>query len=333
MPKVSVIITTHNRPHLLPRAIESARTAGTDVEVVVVDDASTDETADVCNNYYDIRYVRTERNQKVAGARNLGILASSGEYVSFLDDDDVRLPQSLNIQLEDLASSPDVAFVYGQALIADQNGKTDGSIFPLRCPQGDLFWELLERNFIPCGSVVFRKDCLLRVGLLLETFPGVDDWDLWVRLAELYPATAVDEAVVIWRQSTRDSGQGSSDTVGLVSLASDLLRRRWLRLPRAMRASPQKRREAWRGFSRNVSDHLLWQATSAFVTGDLRHAGKSAVTALRLHPAGIFGTARRWTRASTLRTFLAADWTHDGLMSAKMHFKQVRAGQSGWVQW
>jgi hypothetical protein len=87
------------------------------------------------------------------------------------------------------------------------------------------------------------------------------------------------------------------------------------------------RRAAWRGFAQNVSDHLAWEATSAFVTGDLRHAGKSAAAALRLHPSGILGTARRWTRASTLRTFLAAEWTPDGLLSAKMHFKQVRAGR------
>jgi glycosyltransferase involved in cell wall biosynthesis len=327
MPKVSVIITTYNRPHLLPRAIESARTAGTDVEIVVVDDASRDDTADVCSNYTDIRYVRAERNQKVAGARNLGIRASSGEYISFLDDDDVRLPGSLNIQIEALASTPGAEFVYGQALLGDQDGRTDGSFFPLTCPQGDLFWDLFEQNFIPCSSVVFRKDCLDRVGLLHETIPGVDDWDLWVRFAEHYTIAAVDEPVVIWRQSTPVSGQGSSDMVVLVSLVSHLLRHRWLALPRALGASPQKRQDAWRRFSKNVSDHLIWESMSSFITGDRRRARRSAVTALRLHPSGLLGTACRWTRPSTLRTFLAADWTQDGLMSAKMHLKQVRASR------
>jgi glycosyltransferase involved in cell wall biosynthesis len=80
MPEASVIITTHNRPQRLVRAIESARAASRrDTEVLVVDDASTDETAEVCRGISDIKYVRVDRNQGVAGARNLGILASSGE--------------------------------------------------------------------------------------------------------------------------------------------------------------------------------------------------------------------------------------------------------------
>jgi glycosyltransferase involved in cell wall biosynthesis len=327
MSQASVIITTHDRPHLLPHAIESARMAGTDVEIIVVDDASTDETANVCRNYSDICYVRIERNRKVAGARNVGILASSREYISFLDDDDVRLPHSLDIQIEALASAPEAGFVYGQVLVSDQDGATGGSFYPATCPQGDVFWQLLERNFVPCGSVVFRKDCLYRVGLLDESISGVDDWDLWIRLAEIYQVIAVEQPVAIWRQPTPASGQGSSDTVDLISLGRHLLRHRWLALPRAVSALPQKRREAWRRFSKNVSEHLAWEAASAFITGHLHRAGKSALAALRLHPSATLGTARKWTRASTLRILLADDFTHDGLMNAKAHFKNVRSSK------
>src|SRR5258708_2921989 len=92
MPDVSVIIPTHNRPHILPRAVESARNAGRNVELIVVDDASTDDTAKICRALQGIKYIRLEQNQGVAGARNVGLLASSSEYIAFLDDDDLRLP-------------------------------------------------------------------------------------------------------------------------------------------------------------------------------------------------------------------------------------------------
>src|SRR6187549_1762319 len=99
MYKVSVIIATHSRPNLLPRAVKSAFEAGTDVEVIVVDDASTDETAKVCLKLEGIKYIRIERNQRVAGARNLGILASTADYITFHDDDDLRIPGSLDKQV------------------------------------------------------------------------------------------------------------------------------------------------------------------------------------------------------------------------------------------
>ncbi|MBC7931382.1 MAG: glycosyltransferase family 2 protein, partial [Rubrivivax sp.] len=121
MPNVSVIIATYNRPHLLPRAVESARKAGKDVEIVVVDDASTKETSEACRTLPGIRYVRVERNQKLGGARNLGILASTGEFITFLDDDDVRLPDSLDVQAEALAAAPEAGLVYGQTILGDQN--------------------------------------------------------------------------------------------------------------------------------------------------------------------------------------------------------------------
>jgi hypothetical protein len=92
MQRVSIIITTHNRPRLLSRAVASARLSGRDPEIVVVDDASTDETGEVCRSLPDISYIRVDHQQGVACARNLGLKASSGEFISFLDDDDERLP-------------------------------------------------------------------------------------------------------------------------------------------------------------------------------------------------------------------------------------------------
>jgi glycosyltransferase involved in cell wall biosynthesis len=111
MTKVSVIIPTHSRPNLLPRAVDSARSAATEVEIIVVDDASTDQTASVCKSLKGVKYIRLDRNQGVAGARNVGILTSTGNYVAFLDDDDLRLPGSLDLQAAAMEESPEAGFV------------------------------------------------------------------------------------------------------------------------------------------------------------------------------------------------------------------------------
>ncbi len=328
MPRVSVVITTHNRPRLLPRAVESARGASADAEIIVVDDASTDETAEVCRALPGIRYLRAERNQGVAGARNLGLLASRGEYINFLDDDDVRLPGTLDEQAEILESAPDAGLVYGQALMGDQNCAPTGSFYPEDCPRGDVFWELLERNFIPCGSVLFRKSCVLRIGLLDKSVAGIDDWDLWVRIAELYPVTALERPVIIWRQSTADSGQGSSRSADLISLAVSRLRKRWLSLPRAQSAGADRRRRSWRGFSDNLSEHAMWETTVSLIRGDWGLARKGFVVALSLHPLSILKTAWKWSRFSTLRLLASEVSARHGLSGAKARLKRLRSQES-----
>ena len=302
MPTVSVIITSHCRPHLLPRAIESAQAAGKDVEVVVVDDASIDETAKVCRRLAGINYVRVERNQKVAGARNLGILNSSGDYITFLDDDDERLPGSVDLQVEALASATEAGLIYGQALIADQRGCLSGNLYPKDCPQGDVFWELLGQNFIPCGTAMFRRSCLFRTGLLDQTVPGIDDWDLWIRIAALYPVIALEQPIMVWRRPTPVSGQGTSRADEVVRMSTCHFRQKWSRLPRAAEASVGCRREARRRFSKNMARHLVFETARAAVSGHFLRAQKNALAALRLHP---WGSARVIDISSTLRFLLA----------------------------
>lgn len=301
MPKVSIIIATHNRSALLPRAVESARKAGTDVEIVVVDDASTDETPELCRAMQGVRYVRVERNQRLGGARNIGILASEGEFISFLDDDDLRLPGTLDIQCEALASAPEAGFVYGQAELGDQNCEPVGFVYPTPCPQGDVFWQLLERNFIACPAAVFRRSCLYRIGLPAATLPGIEDWDLWIRLAELYPAVAIEQPVAIYRRATDNSSQFTSNAAEMVRLITRTHRRRWMELPRAADAPAAKRRNARRQFSRNMANHLIWEAGRSLRHGHFLPARKNILAALRLHPMSV---AHRVTRPSNFRFIL-----------------------------
>lgn len=300
MQRVSIIITTHNRPRLLPRAVESARLSGGDTEIVVVDDASTDETVEVCRSLQGIRYIRVERRKGVACARNVGLRASSCEYISFLDDDDERLPGSLDMQVERLEAEPRAALIYGQALIVGDGAADAQRLYPKHCPRGDIFWELLGQNFIPCGSAVFRRSSLMSVGLLDEKVPGIDDWDLWLRMAERFNVTAVEQPVYSWRRSAPGSGQGSSSGARMVRMAVRQFRERWMRLDRAALAPRSTRRAAWRAFSEGMARHLFWEAARAQTTGRTRQAAENMLAGLRLLPSAMLRVPfdRRRARAA-----------------------------------
>lgn len=292
MPRISIIIPTHSRPHLLARAVESARTAAADPEIIVVDDASTDATAEVCRAMSDIRYIRLERNQRVAGARNIGILASTADYIAFLDDDDLRLPGTLDRQVAELEKDPGHGFVYSPVELADQEGKLLGRMEPRERPSGDLFWFLMGRNCIyPCSAVA-RKECFYRVGLLDSSAAGFDEWDLWVRIAELYTVACLDEPVAIYRLPNALSDQLT--TAMSVDLTLGVLRHqeRLLKLPRAAGSSADQRDELRRVSLNRASDWLVYTAAEAVGTGAAGDARRRLLAALRLHPRRAL---RPWT--------------------------------------
>ncbi len=307
MSKISVIIPTHNRPHLLPRAVESARAAGSDVEIIVVDDASIDETADVCRGLEGIKYVRLERNQGVAGARNVGIFVSTGEYVAFLDDDDLRLPGSLDRQAALLDANPDAGFVCGAMIMADQNYQPTAELIQPKRAGGDVFWELLELAFpvMPLCTLI-RKECFLRIGLLNRHICSIDDWDIFTRIAELYPVVVMPEPVGLYRQPTPDSGQGSS------ARAAQLLRvarhqRNLFRLPRVVAATKVERRAARKRMVNRISENLIWTAAAKHLPSfKVKAAIANVLVALRLDPISIVrpGAYEKLAKNLILRTGL-----------------------------
>jgi glycosyltransferase involved in cell wall biosynthesis len=293
MPKVSVIIPTRSRPDLLPRSVASAMRAGSDVGVIVVDDASRDETASVCKALSGIHYVRLDSNRGIAGARNAGLRVSTSDYVSFLDDDDLRLPNSIDAQVELLEAQPEAGMIYGAALYGDEHCEPKGGSYPDDYPQGDIFWQLMEWNFVPCPTVIFRRACLDRVGLLDESAAGVDDWDLWVRIAELYRVIAIETPVAIWRQPTATSGQFSFHAHRMHRRAHRLHRDKWLRLPRAMRANYELKAKAARDFADRAAQQMFSEAAARSRAGLRRDALRLAFEMFRLHPLTVVRKAIR----------------------------------------
>ena len=199
MPDVSVVIPTRSRWRLLagaalPSALEQREV---DHEVIVVDDGSEDDTAERLASIADprLRIIRHERSHGVARARNAGIEAARGAWVSFLDDDDVWSPHKLRAQLDAAsAAGADFAYSAGAGLDADRK-----YLFAVAPPDpATIASRLLRWNVIWCGcsNVAARTALVRELGGFDEQLFQLADWDLWIRLALAGRAAAVPEVHV-----------------------------------------------------------------------------------------------------------------------------------------
>ena len=199
MPEVSVVIPAYNASGYVREAAESALAQTfDDLEVIVVDDGSTDDTAAVADGL-DVRCVR-QSNQGVSAARNRGIAESTGRYVAFLDADDAWLPAKLATQLDALRSNSARRLSYSALLV------TDASLEPVEVRRGELHGSALETlllrgNVVGGGSnVICERELFDRAGGFDPTLSQCADWDMWVRLAALTDFAYVDEPLVRYRR-------------------------------------------------------------------------------------------------------------------------------------
>lgn len=200
MPKVSVVIPSYNRAAYLRSAIASVLNQSfQDFEIIVVDDASKDDTNEVIRSFNDLRinYVRHELNKGVSAARNTGIKNSSSDYIAFLDDDDEWLPEKLWKQINLLEnSSPKIGGVYTGYVVID---RSSGEILDQRVhtKKGNIFDELIEANLIGATpSLLFRKECFNRVGLFDENMSFSEDWDMWIRISKEFHFECIQQILV-----------------------------------------------------------------------------------------------------------------------------------------
>src|SRR5581483_4193490 len=180
---VSVVIPSFNGARLLAEAVESvlAQTHPA-VETIVVDDGSTDDTPALVARWGDrIRYLR-QANRGVCAARNAGLAAARGVYVTFLDHDDRFTPEKLARQAAVLDAHPDAGVVYTGWRFIDAEGRP---FPPVAWPrhEGDVLAELVIANFVFLGAVMVRRSLLAETGGFDEALRGAEDWELWLRLA------------------------------------------------------------------------------------------------------------------------------------------------------
>ena len=206
-PFFSVVIPTYNRSNLLYRAVASVLDQTfADFEIIVIDDHSTDDTSSVAESFSDprVRFLINNRTRGACGARNVGILSAKGNWVAFLDDDDVWLPEKLKHQFE-LARNVNKTV----GLICTDYGiyreKQDMPVIYKNRPSGWVKDKLLYGGIIGClSSVCVRIEVLKRIGGFDERFPSCQDQDLYLRVAELSQFEHVAKTLVHIYQEPRD---------------------------------------------------------------------------------------------------------------------------------
>lgn len=182
------------------------------MEIIIVDDGSSDNTREVLIPYLNlhskIRYIYQD-NRGTASARNTGIKSSSGDYIAFLDHDDIWLPQKTESQVGILERNPSLGLVYCNFYILDEE---KGSVVdsPNRgCCRGKVYDKFLFRNYITTASqIMVRRECLGKIGYFNESLFGVDDYDFYIRASRYYEIEYIDQPLVKWRTHPLNTSKG-----------------------------------------------------------------------------------------------------------------------------
>jgi len=218
MPLVSVVMPTYNRAPYIADGIRSVQAQTyPKVEIIVADDGSTDDTAEIVARFgRAVTYLPLTHRGQPAAARNAALLAAKGEYVAFLDSDDLFLPGRLAKQVSALAEHGDAGLAYsdGYFFRDDPETPTGRVLDGMPTPSGDALADLLRGNFLTSPVVLIRRSCLDSVGVFDERpeFFAVEDYDLWLRIAARFPLIYVPGDVAAIR---RHGGSISRDLAAL----------------------------------------------------------------------------------------------------------------------
>lgn len=205
LPLVSFIIPTYNAASYLIRAVDSALSQTyPNIEVIIVDDGSTDDTTQIVARRYGarVRYLR-QANAGPSAARNRGIAEAQGEFVHFLDADEFLLPTKVEKSYALFCEKPEIGVVYGHGIPLRSD---DESEIPMDYPPLPSGWVMCHwltgmmsgGTYGVTSSFMVRRDAVLDVGGFPEDQRVAEDWDVWIRLAARYPFAVLDEKLVYY---------------------------------------------------------------------------------------------------------------------------------------
>ncbi len=207
MPKVSVVIPAYNAMLYLPNTLKSVlHQTFTNFEVLIIDDGSSDQIVNWASLQTDPRVkLISQANQGVSAARNTGIAHAQGEYVAFVDADDLWEPTKLEKQVRCLEENPVVGLVYTWTVLIDELGKPIGRVIASHA-QGDVWQQLIEDDMISTGSsTMVRRSCFDTVGMFDTSLAFAEDWDMWLRIAAHYSVAVVKEPLTLYRQHANNT--------------------------------------------------------------------------------------------------------------------------------
>jgi glycosyltransferase involved in cell wall biosynthesis len=225
MQRVSVVIPAYNCAEYIAETLESVLNQSYRAhEIIVVDDGSTDDTYSIVTrfvgNYQNQIVCIRQRNAGEPAARNTGIRRATGDFIAFLDADDLWLPDKLEIQMHYFEEHPEVSLAYSDMKVFTETGIIHESVskwLKMAPPSGYVFPQLFAETLFGSGTVVFRKNCVKQVGLFDESFLVGSDYEMWLRMARHFHFGYVDKPLLMYRHhagmATRGLGKTLQDGV------------------------------------------------------------------------------------------------------------------------
>lgn len=215
MPKVSVIIPAYNAMSYLPETLESVfGQTFTDLEILIVNDGSLDDIVEWASQIGDsrVKFI-SQANQGVSAARNTGIIKAQGEYIAFLDADDLWEPTKLEKQVHCLEANPTVGLAYTWTNFIDEFGQSTGvSIFSHA--EGNVWQEIVVRDMVSTGSsTMIRAECFDKVGLFDSDLCVGEDRDMWTRIAACYPFAVIKEPLTLYRRHPQNTTKSNEKII------------------------------------------------------------------------------------------------------------------------
>lgn len=209
MPKVSVVIPLYNREKYIAETIESVLLQTfKDFEIIIIDDGSTDNSLKNLEPFKEKVKLITQINSERAVSRNNGVKNSTGEYIAFLDSDDIWLPNKLEKQIEILDKNKEIVLVYCACNRIDENSKKTLTARRQRVGySGNISEKLLIRNFIPSPTPILRRELFNQTEGFKSEYIPYEDWEFWIRFSHLGKFHFIEEPLALYRIHKEQSVQ------------------------------------------------------------------------------------------------------------------------------